>query len=156
MPVSRTLNATVQPGAGICPAYLSLARSSGESLLAVINDILDFSKIEGGKLDLDVVDFDLRDCVADAVRVLCPRAHSKGLELACDVSEDIAEHLMGDPMRLRQVIVNLVGNAVKFTAKGEIVLLAKLVADAPEVSDTPAVRAYSRCAASVRSYPSRR
>jgi signal transduction histidine kinase/DNA-binding response OmpR family regulator len=102
--------------------YLSLVKSSGESLLAVINDILDFSKIEAGKLDIDLIEFDLRDCLVDAVRVVCPRAHEKDLELACDVADDVPEVFVGDPMRLRQIVVNLVNNGVKFTASGEVVL----------------------------------
>jgi signal transduction histidine kinase/DNA-binding response OmpR family regulator len=102
--------------------YLSLVKSSGESLLAVINDILDFSKIEAGKLDIELVEFDLRDCLVDAMRVVCPRAHEKGLELACDVAEDVPEIVVGDPMRLRQIVVNLVSNGVKFTESGEVVL----------------------------------
>jgi signal transduction histidine kinase/CheY-like chemotaxis protein len=108
--------------------YLGLACSSGESLLAVINDILDFSKIEAGKLDLEAVEFDLRDCLSDSVRVVCSRAHEKGLELVCDPSPDIPERLTGDPMRLRQVLVNLVNNAVKFTSAGEIAVRADVVA----------------------------
>ena len=102
--------------------YLSLVKSSGESLLAVINDILDFSKIEAGRLDIDLIEFDLRDCLVDAVRVVCPRAHEKDLELACDVAEDVPEVVVGDPMRLRQVVVNLVSNGVKFTSSGEVVV----------------------------------
>ncbi len=102
--------------------YLSLVKSSGESLLAVINDILDFSKIEAGKLDIEWIKFDLRDCLVDAVRVVCPRAHGKDLELACDVADDVPEVFIGDPMRLRQIVVNLVSNGVKFTESGEVVL----------------------------------
>ena len=102
--------------------YLSLVKSSGESLLAVINDILDFSKIEAGRLDIELIEFDLRDCLIDAMRVVCPRAHEKELELACDVADDVPEILVGDPMRLRQIVVNLVSNGVKFTESGEIVL----------------------------------
>jgi len=102
--------------------YLSLVKSSGESLLAVINDILDFSKIEAGRLDIELIDFDLRDCLVDAMRVVCPRAHEKGLELACDVADDVPEIMAGDPMRLRQIVVNLVSNGVKFTETGEVVL----------------------------------
>jgi signal transduction histidine kinase/DNA-binding response OmpR family regulator len=102
--------------------YLSLVKSSGESLLAVINDILDFSKIEAGKLDIELIEFDVRDCLVDAMRVVCPRAHAKELELACDVADDVPEILVGDPMRLRQIVVNLVSNGVKFTESGEVVL----------------------------------
>jgi signal transduction histidine kinase/CheY-like chemotaxis protein len=106
--------------------YLSLVKSSGESLLAVINDILDFSKIEAGKLDIDLIEFDLRDCLIDAVRVVCPRAHEKDLELACDVAADVPDVVVGDPMRLRQIIVNIVNNGVKFTASGEVVLRVEI------------------------------
>ena len=105
--------------------YLGLVKSSGESLLAVINDILDFSKIEAGKLDIELVEFNLRDCLVDAMRVVCPRAHEKGLELACDVADDVPEMVVGDPMRLRQIVVNLVNNGVKFTQTGEVVLRAQ-------------------------------
>jgi signal transduction histidine kinase/CheY-like chemotaxis protein len=118
--------------------YLSLARNSGESLLAVVNDILDFSKIEAGKLDLDEIEFDLRDCIIDSTRVVAPRAHAKGLELACDTSDDIPERVAGDPMRLRQVIVNLVGNAVKFTTQGEIVVRAEVLPEPPPAPGAPA------------------
>ena len=111
--------------------YLSLVKSSGESLLAVINDILDFSKIEAGKLDIELIEFDLRDCLVDAVRVVCPRANEKDLELACDVADDVPEAFVGDPMRLRQVIVNLVSNGVKFTESGEVVLTVGLDKTAP-------------------------
>jgi len=106
--------------------YLSLVKSSGESLMAVINDILDFSKIEAGKLDIEQVEFGLRDCLVDAVRVVCPRAHEKDLELACDVAPDVPDAVLGDPMRLRQIIVNLVNNGVKFTPSGEVVLRAEV------------------------------
>jgi signal transduction histidine kinase/CheY-like chemotaxis protein len=102
--------------------YLSLVKSSGESLLAVINDILDFSKIEAGKLDIELIEFDVRDCLVDAMRVVCPRARARELELACDVADDVPDILVGDPMRLRQIVVNLVSNGVKFTESGEVVL----------------------------------
>jgi light-regulated signal transduction histidine kinase (bacteriophytochrome) len=99
-----------------------MVKASGESLLSVINDILDFSKIEAGKLAIDVVPFDLNDTVAATVRLLAMRAHVKGLELACDIRPDVPTSLLGDPGRLRQVITNLMGNAIKFTAHGEVVL----------------------------------
>jgi signal transduction histidine kinase/CheY-like chemotaxis protein len=121
-------------GTGCTPEqreYLTIARSSGESLLAVVNDILDLSKIEAGKLDLDEVEFDLRDCLIDSVRVGGPPAHVKGLELVCDTSAGIPQRLVGDPMRLRQVMVNLVSNAVKFTSEGEIVVRAELLPGVP-------------------------
>ncbi|AGA29430.1 response regulator [Singulisphaera acidiphila] len=102
--------------------YLGLVKTSADSLLSVINDILDFSKIEAGKLHLDPIPFDLRDEVADTARSLALRAHTKGLELACRIAPDVPQVVVGDAGRLRQVLVNLVGNAVKFTEQGEVVL----------------------------------
>ncbi|MGH9407539.1 MAG: response regulator [Terriglobia bacterium] len=102
--------------------YLELVKASANSLLTVINDILDFSKIEAGRLDLDPVDFNLRDSLEETAQTLAPRAHEKGLELICDVRPEVPEYVRGDPVRLRQVVVNLVGNAIKFTERGEIVL----------------------------------
>ena len=102
--------------------YLELVKSSADYLLAVINDILDFSKIEAGKLDLDPVDFNLRDHLDETISTLSLRAHAKGLELACHVLDDVPETLVGDACRLRQILVNLIGNAVKFTGAGEVVV----------------------------------
>jgi two-component system, sensor histidine kinase and response regulator len=102
--------------------YLNLVKSSADALLTVINDILDFSKIEAGKLDLDPIPFNPRDCLEGTLRALALRAHAKGLELACRVAPDVPDTLVGDPDRLRQVLVNLVGNAIKFTAAGEVVV----------------------------------
>jgi PAS domain S-box-containing protein len=102
--------------------FLTMVKASADSLLDVINDILDFSKIEAGKLDLDCVPFPLRDSLGDTMKTLALRAHKKGLELACWVLPDVPDHLVGDPGRLRQVVVNLVGNAIKFTEKGEVVV----------------------------------
>src|SRR5438132_6563679 len=102
--------------------FLTMVKASAEALLDVINDILDFSKIEAGKLDLDRVDFDLRDSLGDTMKTLALRAHKKGLELACHVLPDVPDALIGDPGRLRQIIVNLVGNAIKFTEQGEVVV----------------------------------
>ena len=102
--------------------YLEMVRDSGESLLAVINDILDFSKIEAGKLDLDRVPFRLRDVLGDALKLLGVRAHKKGLELACDIDGSVPDALEGDPGRLRQIVINLVGTAIKFTDQGEVVV----------------------------------
>ena len=99
-----------------------MIKSSGESLLGVINDILDFSKIEAGKLSVEVIPFDLSDCLATTLKLLATRAHLKGLELASDIRSHVPTALLGDPGRLRQIIVNLVGNAIKFTAHGEVVL----------------------------------
>jgi PAS domain S-box-containing protein len=102
--------------------YLNMVYEAGESLLGVINDVLDFSKIEAGKLELDPIPFNLRDRLGDAMRSLAFRAHSKRLELACRVEPRVPERLIADPIRLRQVVVNLVGNAIKFTEHGEIVV----------------------------------
>ena len=102
--------------------YLGLVKMSADSLLTVINDILDFSKIEAGKLDLDPIPFDLRESLDDTMRTLAKRAHDKGLELACRIAPEVPDCLVGDPVRLRQVIVNLVGNAIKFTERGEVVV----------------------------------
>ena len=102
--------------------YLEMVHTSGESLLAVINDILDFSKIEAGRLDLDPIEFRLRDSLGETMKGLALRAQSKGLELACHVTPDVPDALIGDPSRLRQVLMNLVGNAVKFTERGEVVV----------------------------------
>lgn len=102
--------------------YLETVHSAAESLMEIINDILDFSKIEAGKVELEQVAFDLRELLGDTMKSLGMRAHSKGLELALHVAQEIPDWLVGDPHRLRQVVVNLVGNAVKFTERGEIVL----------------------------------
>ena len=102
--------------------YLDMVKKSAESLLTVINDILDFSKIEAGKLTVDVVPFDLNDSVATTVKLLATRAHAKGLELAYEIRPDVPTALLGDPSRLRQIITNLMGNAIKFTEHGEVVL----------------------------------
>ncbi len=102
--------------------YLEIVRSSADSLLTVINDILDFSKIEAGKLELDPIEFNLRDSIGDMVKTLALRAHEKNLELAMDIPADVPETLIGDPVRLRQILINLLGNAIKFTQEGEVVL----------------------------------
>ena len=102
--------------------YLETIEMSAHSLLALINDILDFSKIEAGKLQLHPAPMDLRDHVCSTVQTLAPQAHSKGLELACRIAPAIPDKLIGDQDRIRQIIMNLMGNAVKFTSQGEIVL----------------------------------
>jgi two-component system, sensor histidine kinase and response regulator len=102
--------------------YLSTVKSSAESLLALINDILDFSKIEARRLDLEHTDFELRETAGDAVKLLALRASEKGIELAVHIAPDVPERLTGDPGRLRQVLLNVLGNAIKFTAEGEVVL----------------------------------
>nr|MDA8122689.1 ATP-binding protein [Deltaproteobacteria bacterium] len=107
---------------------LGMVRFSAESLLSLINDILDFSKIEAGKLVLDPTQFHLRDSLGDTLKILAERAHKKGLELAFHVSHRVPATLVGDVGRLRQVIVNLVGNAIKFTERGEVVVRVEEVA----------------------------
>ncbi|HEV2118064.1 MAG TPA: response regulator [Terriglobales bacterium] len=102
--------------------YLVMAKQSGEVLLDVINDILDFSKIESGKLDLECIDFVLADCLSQEMNALALRAHGKGLELAYRIAPEIAPRLAGDPGRLRQIVLNLVNNGIKFTERGEVVL----------------------------------
>ncbi len=102
--------------------YLRTARESGSALLTIINDVLDVSKIEAGRLTLDRAPFRFRDAVEDGVKLLAPRAVEKGLELACRIAPDVPDALVGDSGRLRQVILNLVGNAIKFTEAGEVVV----------------------------------
>jgi two-component system, sensor histidine kinase and response regulator len=102
--------------------YLRMVQESGESLLGLLNDILDFSKIEAGQMELDAIPFDVREALGDTMKSLALRAHGKGLELAFSVAADVPVRLRGDPGRLRQVVVNLVGNAIKFTETGEVVL----------------------------------
>lgn len=106
--------------------YLNMVLSSGESLLGLINEILDFSKIEAGKFELDIQPFDLRDVVGDTVRTLSVRAQNKSLELFFSVANDVPHRVRGDRARLRQVLVNLLGNAIKFTSEGEVVLDVKV------------------------------
>ena len=102
--------------------YVEMAKISADSLLGIINDILDFSKIESGKLELEWTGFDLRETVGDTVKTLAARAQKKGLELILHVHPDVPTAVVGDPLRLSQVIVNLVGNAIKFTEHGEVVV----------------------------------
>ena len=100
--------------------FMETIRSSGESLLTIINDILDFSKIESGKFDLEDLPFDLRSCVEESIELLAPKAAEKQLDLAYELGDSVPETVVGDVTRLRQILVNLVGNAIKFTAKGEV------------------------------------
>ena len=102
--------------------YLGMVKTSADSLLQIINDILDFSKIEAGRLALDPAPFKLRELLDDTMRTLALRAHEKQLELLCDVDHDVPDHVTADSGRLRQVLVNLVGNAIKFTETGEVVV----------------------------------
>jgi len=123
--------------------YAELAHRSAEALLAVINDILDFSKIEAGKLELELIDFELRHTIEDVVSLLGERGAAKGIELGTLIREGVPDMVRGDPSRLRQVLLNLVGNAVKFTEQGEVVVRVGLVTESEdgvtlrfEVADT--------------------
>ncbi|MGA8029080.1 MAG: ATP-binding protein [Bryobacteraceae bacterium] len=102
--------------------YLHTIESSADSLLAIINGVLDFSRSEAKKLDLEIVEFDLRQCLEEALKSLAMQAHKKGMELVCRLPPGLDEILMGDPRQLRQIVVNLVGNAIKFADRGEVVL----------------------------------
>jgi len=102
--------------------YIEIVQSSAETLLTVINDILDFSKIEAGKLDLESIEFDLRNTIEDIADILALKSHEKGLELASIIHPNIPSLLIGDPGRLRQIVINLINNAIKFTESGEVVI----------------------------------
>ena len=114
--------------------YLTVVKESASSLLQVINDILDFSKIEAGFLEMESVEFQVRECLEDTLRTFAARTFARGVELVCDVSPDVPETVVGDPGRLRQVLVNLLANAVKFTPEGEIAVSARV----EEMSDASA------------------
>jgi PAS domain S-box-containing protein len=123
--------------------YLSMVKSSGESLLTLLNDILDLSKIEAGKLDLEIAELSAEDCIEDALQPLVLSAQQKGVELVWNTSEDIPRVVRGDPTRLRQVLINLAGNALKFTNQGQVAIYARLAETTPDglvleftVSDT--------------------
>jgi len=123
--------------------YLNAVKYSADSLLTVINEILDFSKIEVGRLTLDPIEFNLRDHLGHAIKSLAVGAQQKGLELACFVVPELPEFIIGDPVRLRQVVLNLMGNAIKFTDQGEVVLRVEVEASSEDslnlhfsVSDT--------------------
>ncbi len=110
--------------------YLELVRSSADWLLAVINDILDFSKIEAGKLELEEIDFNVRETLGDLVKPLAFRAEAKGIKLVSRVAPEVPERLLGDPVRWRQIITNLIGNSIKFTQEGEITVSVRVAAQA--------------------------
>ncbi len=113
--------------------YLATVKTSADSLLTVINDILDFSKIEAGKIDIESLDFNLHDTLETTLKTLALRAHEKGLELVCEIAPEVPEAVRGDASRLRQVIVNLLGNAIKFTQEGEVALNVQL--ESKEMND---------------------
>ena len=102
--------------------YVDTVKLSADSLLTVINDILDFSKIEAGKIDFEMIDFDLRRTMEMTLKTLSFRAEEKGLDLRCHISPEVPEAIRGDSTRLRQIVVNLIGNAIKFTEAGEVAL----------------------------------
>jgi len=102
--------------------FLTMVKSSADSLLTVINEVLDFSKIEAGKLDFDLIEFNLRDSLEETVRMFAVPADRKGIELICDVAPDVPDNVVGDPTRLRQIVLNLLSNALKFTERGEVLL----------------------------------
>ena len=106
--------------------YLELTYESATSLLTLINDILDFSKIEAGKLEIDPIPFRLRDCIGDTMRGLALRSSAKGIEMAVRILPDVPDAVVGDPGRLRQILINLVGNAIKFTDEGEVVVTVEV------------------------------
>jgi signal transduction histidine kinase/DNA-binding response OmpR family regulator len=111
---------------------LGLVKLSAESLLSIINDILDFSKIEAGKLDMESIPFEIRESLGEAMKALSYRAHQKGLEIIYEVQPDVPEALVGDPGRIRQIIVNLVGNSIKFTERGEIFVSVEKESETPD------------------------
>ncbi len=106
--------------------YLKLVHSSAIGLLTIINDVLDFSKIEAGRLDLERIELSLRQTLHDTLKALALRAHEKGIELVSDIDPRVPDKLIGDPVRLNQVLTNLLGNAIKFTSHGEVVLMVKV------------------------------
>src|SRR5579862_1834838 len=112
--------------------YLKTVQTSAEHLLSVINEVLDFSKIEAGKLTLDLVPFHLRRTVEETMKTLALRAHQKGLEFLCHLHPDVPEMIVGDAFRLRQILLNLIGNAIKFTDKGEVLVDVTLQSQSPE------------------------
>ena len=110
-------------------SYVEAVYDAGQSLLTIINDILDLSRMEAGALELDCVDFDLRAALDRAIAMVEPRARAKGLATVVDLAPDVPAMLRGDPGRLRQILLNLLGNAVKFTSAGEVRLAARVIAD---------------------------
>ncbi len=119
--------------------YVKIFRNAGESLLDIINDILDISKIEAGQIDLESTPFNLQDLIERGCEMIALKAHEKDLELLCHLGPDTPHYLVGDPVRLRQVLINLMGNAIKFTAQGEVVLEIALADGGPSDGEKEAV-----------------
>ncbi|GIW54746.1 MAG: hypothetical protein KatS3mg082_1150 [Nitrospiraceae bacterium] len=117
--------------------YVRIFRRAGGNLLSLINDILDLSKVEAGHLELETIEFDLFELIDKAIEILAMRANEKGLELACHVSPDVPCHLVGDPNRLHQILVNLIGNAIKFTDRGSVIVR---VLNDPDINQAGAIR----------------
>lgn len=111
--------------------FVETIRISGDALLTLINEILDLSKLEAGDMELEILDFDLSTCIGEVLELLAANAHAKGLEVAGLIDPKVPTHLRGDPGRLRQILMNLTGNAIKFTSKGEVVIRAELVSENP-------------------------
>jgi signal transduction histidine kinase/CheY-like chemotaxis protein len=122
--------------------HLKTVKAAADSLLTIVNGILDLAKVEAGKAELDCVEFDLRDSVQETIRTLAWRADDLGLELNCEVAADVPRRLTGDPTRLRQVILNLVGNALKFTRKGEVAVAVRRAAPAGDAQEKKRIRLY--------------
>ena len=135
---------------------LETVKSAADNLLCIINDLLDFSKIAAGKLELDPADFSLRTTLGETLRALAVRAHAKGLELVCHVQPDVPDALIGDAGRLRQVMLNLVGNAIKFTERGEVVVRVEVAGDPAPDGGGPSCASRSATPASASRPTSRR
>jgi two-component system, sensor histidine kinase and response regulator len=120
--------------------HLKTVKAAADSLLTIVNGILDLSKVEAGKAELDCVDFDIRDSMEETIRTLAWRADDRGVELTCDTAPDVPERVNGDPTRLRQIVLNLVGNALKFTEKGEVAVEVRRAAVAEDAGEEKRVR----------------
>ena len=120
--------------------YLKKIEMSAQSLLGIINDILDFSKIEAGRMDMEHIDFNLEDVLANVSNLISLKAEEKGIELLFDMDKSIPVHLVGDPLRLGQVLINLANNAVKFTEKGQIILTVRRMEDETPGSDRAGIQ----------------
>jgi PAS domain S-box-containing protein len=123
--------------------YLTTLKEAADSLLVIIDDLLDVAKIEAGRMELDTVSFSLRHVLMDTLKALAVRAHKKGLELACDVQPEVSDSLAGDVGRLRQVLINLVGNAIKFTESGEVVVEVAVGGDGPSAEEDEVTLVFS-------------